>query len=302
MDEFTWRWPWSLGQRVCLGCLLLLLWACGPSDQLILHLHVKGLTPDVKGLRVHAFLDGQPASESAEFFRQLSDVTVILYRASLAQGGQVRIDLTGLDDVRCKRSAGSVDKSVESDQKEVDTEIVLSVLPQTLCTLTIDKQGNGTVSSPTSQASANPLNCGASCTADFVSGTTVQLVSQRGNGAFVTAFDGPCNSQQYGISGACAFQLSSSTTMKVDLRSGFCSNEGWCWQNLLPQGNLLRGVFGTDAKNVWAVGQAGIVLKWNGSVWSVQSSETTAALYAVWGTDVANLWAVGDAGTIVKAN
>lgn len=42
-----------------------------------------------------------------------------------------------------------------------------------------------------------------------------------------------------------------------------CSSDGWCWENPLPQGNTLSGVWGTSASSVWAVGQAGTILKWN---------------------------------------
>ena len=35
----------------------------------------------------------------------------------------------------------------------------------------------------------------------------------------------------------------------------------WVWQNPRPQGNTLKSVWGTDANNVWAVGEAGTVLK-----------------------------------------
>ena len=62
----------------------------------------------------------------------------------------------------------------------------------------------------------------------------------------------------------------------------------------------LEGVWGTDANNVWAVGEAGTILKWDGSEWHVQSTGTEATLYAVRGTDANNVWAVGSWGTILK--
>jgi hypothetical protein len=38
-----------------------------------------------------------------------------------------------------------------------------------------------------------------------------------------------------------------------------CSADNWCWENPLPQGNVLAGVWGTGA-NVWAVGAGGTIL------------------------------------------
>ncbi len=35
---------------------------------------------------------------------------------------------------------------------------------------------------------------------------------------------------------------------------------GWRWANPLPQGNPLRGIWGKDANNVWAVGFNGTIV------------------------------------------
>ena len=83
-------------------------------------------------------------------------------------------------------------------------------------------------------------------------------------------------------------------TATVANAQGVSTGDGtWVWQNPLPQGNSLNDAWGTDANNVWAVGWNGTILKWNGSVWSPQSSGTTDILHSVWGTDANNVWAVG---------
>ena len=81
-----------------------------------------------------------------------------------------------------------------------------------------------------------------------------------------------------------------------------CSVDGWCWENPLPQGNTLTGVWGTSASNAWAVGQAGTILKWNGSAWAAQPSGTTQDLNGIWGVDANNVWAVGAGGIILKGD
>ena len=43
-----------------------------------------------------------------------------------------------------------------------------------------------------------------------------------------------------------------------------CSPDRWCWENPLPQGNDLGGVWATDANNVWVVGNAGMILDCHG--------------------------------------
>ncbi|MGV3663901.1 MAG: HYR domain-containing protein [Prosthecobacter sp.] len=77
--------------------------------------------------------------------------------------------------------------------------------------------------------------------------------------------------------------------------------DGYAWGvQTVPQG--LAAIWGSDANNVWAVGGSGVILKWNGTVWVTQTSGTTQTLTAVWGADPNNVWAVGEGGTIRKWN
>ena len=87
---------------------------------------------------------------------------------------------------------------------------------------------------------------------------------------------------------------------------GISTGDGtWVWQNPLPQGNTLNAVWGADANHVWAVGNGGAILHWNGAAWAAQNSGTTSSLQGIWGSDAANIWAVGGSngtgdGTILK--
>lgn len=74
---------------------------------------------------------------------------------------------------------------------------------------------------------------------------------------------------------------------------------GWCWRYPLPQGNDLHNVWGTAANNVWAVGERGVILHWNGTDWAGVPSPTTAALYGLHGSGPADVWAVGAGGVTV---
>jgi hypothetical protein len=57
--------------------------------------------------------------------------------------------------------------------------------------------------------------------------------------------------------------------------------------------DTLRGIWGTSASDVWAVGYHGKVVHYNGTIWSSVSSATTEPLVGVWGTSPSNVWAVG---------
>ena len=63
---------------------------------------------------------------------------------------------------------------------------------------------------------------------------------------------------------------------------------------------LSLSIWGSDANNIWAVGDAGSVLVWNGSAWSAHCAGTRHALLSVFAPSPKNVWAVGEAGTIVS--
>ena len=77
-----------------------------------------------------------------------------------------------------------------------------------------------------------------------------------------------------------------------------CSDDGWCWENPLPSGFEIEAVWGSTARDVWAVGAGGVILRWNGSAWSRARGITTSSLHAIWGQRSYDVWAAGDAGTL----
>src|ERR1700680_1357542 len=67
--------------------------------------------------------------------------------------------------------------------------------------------------------------------------------------------------------------------------------------------DTLRGVWGTSASDVWAVGYHGTPEHFNGTSWSPVTSGTTEPLVGVWGTSPSNVWIVGGfTGTILHYN
>lgn len=60
----------------------------------------------------------------------------------------------------------------------------------------------------------------------------------------------------------------------------------------------LRGVYAANQKHVWAVGERGKVLFFDGSRWGTQDSATEENLWSISGIDENHIWAVGDEGTI----
>jgi photosystem II stability/assembly factor-like uncharacterized protein len=73
-----------------------------------------------------------------------------------------------------------------------------------------------------------------------------------------------------------------------------CSVGGWCSSFTPTQApNALRGMWESGPNDVWAVGDAGTIVHWNGSVWSTMPGVATQSLLAVWGSGPNDVWAVG---------
>jgi len=57
----------------------------------------------------------------------------------------------------------------------------------------------------------------------------------------------------------------------------------------------LNGIWGSGSTDVWAVGYNGVVLHWNGAIWSVvDAGVPTVTFHSVWGSGPGDIWAVSD--------
>jgi hypothetical protein len=65
-----------------------------------------------------------------------------------------------------------------------------------------------------------------------------------------------------------------------------------------PDGEGQRALWGSSAADVYAAGNAG-VMRWNGAAWSYLDPVRWRSLYDVAGTSAASVWAVGDNGVMV---
>jgi hypothetical protein len=72
---------------------------------------------------------------------------------------------------------------------------------------------------------------------------------------------------------------------------------GWELENVPPQWSTLYGVWGNSSSDVFAVGERGAVLHYNGSGWIPTTSGTTNDLRGIW-ADSSYIYVVGTSGTI----
>lgn len=81
--------------------------------------------------------------------------------------------------------------------------------------------------------------------------------------------------------------------------AGVCSASGYCWENPLPMASFYSAVWASGPSDMYAVGNGGRALHFDGRAWEVQKTGVTEWLGAVWGSDKDNVYATSDSGAIV---
>ena len=73
------------------------------------------------------------------------------------------------------------------------------------------------------------------------------------------------------------------------------------WTNVTPANSTktLYGIWGTSPSNIYALGQDGAILHYDGTAWTAETSGTTEKLNAIWGVTETNIYAVGENGTLL---
>ena len=82
----------------------------------------------------------------------------------------------------------------------------------------------------------------------------------------------------------------------VPAKSAFA---GWAKENSPAPGKSLYGIWGSAAGDVFAVGEEGTIIHYDGKSWSLMESGTAQKLYGVWGSGKNDVFAVGAGGAII---
>lgn len=97
-----------------------------------------------------------------------------------------------------------------------------------------------------------------------------------------------------------AFTAGNITSLSVSDANRFTPAAAWNPLGSVPAGGWLLGLDYVDATHAWAVGSGGVILFWNGTLWTSQTSGVTNTLYDIAFPSATVGWTVGTAGTLLK--
>jgi len=167
--------------------------------------------------------------------------------------------------------------------------------------VTISKLGDG-LGTVTSQPAG--LDCGTTCTGNFELGKAITLTATPQSGSLASGWSIGCT----GAGATCTFTPTLDEPVQVGINfalqppsqpPALCNAAGFCWENPRPQGNRLNDVAVLPSGEVWAVGEAGTVVRRIGTTNTLPSSGTLQHLQgaAVVGTEVVM---VGTGGVVMR--
>jgi hypothetical protein len=81
--------------------------------------------------------------------------------------------------------------------------------------------------------------------------------------------------------------------------SHVCSVDGFCWELPSPQGETLRAAWAAASDDVWAVGDGGVALHYDGSGFRAEHLGVQQNLLAIHGSSASDVWAVGQGGAVL---
>lgn len=293
------RATWVTWARAaCLLTALGLLACSEPTTEV--SVEITGVPDTAVGLRVRALLGGAPNKVEPPTIRKPPATELSHFRATLAPGdtGKLQLEAVALDQSECAVAVGFTDLQISGPGSYSAT---MALGEEVGCSLFVRKVGEGAgrvrvvngdqetalefdrppmemptcplqADYPLEQTLVLPLRTRVRVTADTLDDAL--------NGSVFGSWGESCNGR-----GPCELEISERRlTINVTfLSTQLCSSSGICWRHPLPQGTSLRRITGRSAVDVWAVGDRGTYLHWNGTYWSTpRRPYDTGALSSLW--------------------
>lgn len=191
-----------------------------------------------------------------------------------------------------------------ADEPKVPTGQGLTVAMTTVssreCRLRVDVSGPGRVAavadsrfSPGSYPRA-PKGCQHEYLDRYPEGTEIILTPEPGPNAHFVGWEGGCESKVCRVTVRAGMPV-----IKARFAAGLCTSPSFCWENPLPQGNPLRGVWFNQTGSWFAVGDSGTLLRRDADGSGLVADQVTSRdLNAVASADTGTVWAAGAEGEV----
>lgn len=135
------------------------------------------------------------------------------------------------------------------------------------------------------------IDCGDICDQYF--SAPLKLTARPGRYSPFVSFDG-CDST---LSSECDISDVSQPRTVTAVFKDLCASKGTC-QEQVPVTSNLVSILGRSNNDIWAVGEGGATVHFDGTKWTAVASGKNCVLRALWQSNT-QLWAVGSAGCVL---
>ncbi len=264
-----------------LGMLMaLLLGACSETTVKTVEVTITGLDDSAVSVQVDAKLGDLPLQNTLSPFTSSLDT----FKAHLSQDdtGELWLQAQAIGPDGCVFQQGNTTVTISDEYSYTAT---IEMAAQQGCLLVLYKTGGGagkvtlSTGADTTQTVwtfPRPTDTGDTCPVEEDSPSMKQQVYTLNTQVKLGAAAIPSNNAQttsyfggwqeaFSGSGDCDVTIGpGTTTVRVDfLPTEACSLSRFCWEQPRPQGANLRQISGRNTNDVWAVGEAGSMLRWN---------------------------------------
>lgn len=278
----------AVSAGVLLGCL-----GCTAQSPL-LNVEVTGAPAGIVTLQVVATVPGRhfppstPIPHTGRFLVDLPPET----------RGWVQLAIDGRRDDGCALARGLGGTEVTGPQPH-DLTIPLAPIPPA-CRLRVDLLGGGqgvALSQPPGIECGSP---GGSCEADLPPDIAVELSLRPGRGSNFLGWSGACQgAESCRVIGQNRPTNETGRVVAHVVPARSCTKDRWCFELPLAPSQEYLALWGSSPDDIWAVGTAGTITRWNGAGWASLVNPTSESLLSVWGRGPGDVWITGAKGTLL---
>ena len=274
---------------------LVCLWnlaTCSKSSSVVIS--ISGVSDDVQSLRVRAFTSTQAGHPQ---ILERNTTKLVIDLPDNAEG-PMTVVVTGRDKDTCNLSRA--EQVVDLSTSRLSYPVLdISLAPLTgnrTCTLGIYLDGPGGSVKVEENGKVCSEQSPRDCDIDFVQGGAASLVGKATTGRYMT-FTGGCLKVQ-----TCTTTVDRGQEVNTATSAFVNTGAGWIWQDPLPQGADLKALWGSKSDDIWAGGDGGILLHWDGRTWTSFRTTEQSDINAIWGNGTGAVWAIDNSGNIHRTN